>query len=170
MRWILVAVLFALMSLAATSPAGAQTYPGCVAELSDVTVAPGDSFTVTGINAQPGDEVTASIEGQRIGSGTADSNGDFSFSANLPANLSRGTHSAEVSCGPLGADLTSTITAAGPSGAAPSGGSPAGALPRTGAGNPIGLTQIAIGLIAAGGLVALTSKRRRAAEPGIVSA
>lgn len=165
MRWTLAATLLATLAAFSPHPAGAQSYPGCAAEFSEVAVDPGDTITITGTNAQPGEEVVASIEGDVIGRGTATDDGEFSFTASIPTNLAPGTYTVQVSCGALGAVISTTITV-GPVTSPP--GPPPGRLPKTGAGGTVPLTQIAIGLVAVGGLVALTSRRRSgtAGHPG----
>ena len=146
-------VVVASFALLPVGPAATQTYPGCAVELSDVSVDPGDTISVNGTNAAPGEDVVASMRGQVIGRGAADGNGDFSFPATVPADVAAGTYSVEVSCGPQGPLLHVTVTV-GPVAAA------TGRLPKTGSGGTIPLSSIAIGLIAVGGLVALTSRRR----------
>ncbi|MEJ7584019.1 MAG: LPXTG cell wall anchor domain-containing protein [Acidimicrobiales bacterium] len=155
MRWVL-AVVAVATCLVSSEPTGAQTYPGCVVEASDIRVEAGDTITISGTNAQPEEQVVASLDERVIGRGTADGAGDFSFPATIPADIIAGRHLVEVRCGPSGATLALTLTV-GP--VAPTG----GRLPKTGSGATIPLTRIAVGLIAVGGLVALTMSRRRAA-------
>lgn len=148
----LLAVVSLGVPLAGAAPAGAQTYSGCQAVLSDITPEPGQTITVTGTGAKAGDVVTATLNNVVIGSGVADTNGSFQFSATIPVGTPTGTATVFVNCGPDGGTLGVVITV---------GATTAPPLPRTGAGNTIPLLKLGIALIAAGALI-LALRRRSA--------
>ncbi|MDQ6698341.1 MAG: hypothetical protein M3Z46_12875 [Actinomycetota bacterium] len=184
--WCLVALLCGACWLVSASPApgawaaSAQTpnpnsnYQGCQAFVSDVTVVPGQTITVSGSGADAGDTVTAALE-RTIGTGVADHNGNFSFSGTIPSTAAAGSQALTVACGPDGGIGTISITigradaGSGPittSGAAPGGGQAPGhvgngSLPRTGAGNVIPLIKLGVALIALGAVALAVARRRR---------
>lgn len=86
----------------AIAPAAAQdgggNYGGCSATVSDSNVQPGQSVTVSGSGAAVDGAVSASLDGTVVGTGTADAQGDFSFSVTIPASAS-GNETLTVSCG-----------------------------------------------------------------------
>ena len=131
------------------SPAGAQSYGGCAATVSDTTPTAGQTVTVTGSGAANNGPVSASVSGTTVGSGTATSTGTFSFSATIPTSAS-GTVTLSVSCGGAEVDaLTLTVAA--------------GSIARTGASSTLPLTLAAFGALGVGAAV-LTIARRRMQE------
>jgi len=167
-------------TLGFVSPASAQApnpnsnYQGCQAFASDVTVPPGRTITISGSGANAGDTVTAALD-QTIGTGTADSNGNFSFPGTVPSTAAPGNRTLTVTCGPNGgvAILNIDITASGAGGgggpattAGPANGS--GSLPRTGTGNVVPLVRMGIALIVVGALILAATRRRRwARQPAL---
>jgi len=152
-RLLIVLFVLALADVATgpAAPAHAQQYQGCQATVSDVTVAPGQTITVTGSGADPGDTVTAAIN-STIGSGDADANGNFSFPATVPADLSPGTYTLTVRCGDGATDIIIEVGLIPVS---------TGPVPRTGSNSPLPFAKLGIALIAAGGLALAVSRRRR---------
>lgn len=176
------ASLLFVVSAGAQTPSPNSNYQGCQAFLSDVSVRPGQTITISGSGANPGDTVTATIAGSvgTLGTGTGDATGNFSFPGTIPATAAPGAHAVTVACGPNGgvANITVTVGTAG-SGSGPvttvgagagngqgsgSGGAGNGALPRTGADRLIPLVKLGVVLVAAGGLILAASRRRRWAQ------
>lgn len=170
------------------APAGAQTpspnsnYQGCQAFVSDVTVVPGQTVTISGSGANSGDVVAVQLSGTpgNIGSGTADATGNFSFPVTIPDAIAPGVHTFSVPCGPDGGVASLTITVSGPgtgpgttSGGGVGNGSAttsvgSGSLPRTGTDNVIPLVKLGIAFVALGGLILAATRRRRwAREPAL---
>lgn len=146
-RMLLIAALaLAAGGAAAVAPAGAQTYGGCSATVSDTTPAAGQSITVNGTGADASAAVSASVGGASVGSGTADADGAFSFSAVVPSTAS-GATTLSVDCGSTVASVSLTV-----------GGS--GALPRTGSSNLVPLTFGALAALAVGGAAVVAARRR----------
>jgi LPXTG-motif cell wall-anchored protein len=132
--------------------AGAQTYVGCTAVLSDTTPTPGQTITITGTGAGADEKVSATIDDVVIGTGVADANGNFQFSATIPTGISVGSHTVFVKCGSGGVlGVTIVVGAAG-------GGQ--GPLPTTGSSSTIPLLKLGVALIAIGAMVLALSRRR----------
>lgn len=162
----------------AAAPAAAQ-YPGFV--VTPGTASPGDSVSFSGSGCEPGELVNigllAMFEGQsirqvgeqvQVAKVYADENGNFSGSFEVP-DLPAGSYKVVASCGIVqSADLE--ILSSGltddPGGSAPPGapapdtsGGRSGPLPATGSDfNVLGL--VGLGLLAAGGLILLTTRHR----------
>jgi LPXTG-motif cell wall-anchored protein len=153
-RKISVAMFVALATLVApgVTNANAQNYAGCQAVLSDTTPSPGQTITFSGTGAGPFESVTAKLLGSVIGSGQADANGAFEFSATIPADLAPGTYTVSVSCGPTGGVIGVTIVVGAVA--------PAPPLPTTGSDDTLPLLRLGIALIA-GGAIILAAVRRR---------
>jgi hypothetical protein len=159
LRWFAAFALL-LVGFAVTPNASGQTdnYQGCGAVLSDVSVEPGQTITVSGNGAAPNTEVSATLDGTVIGTGTADASGVYSFEATIPQNTSAGSHTIGVSCGPGGGIQGVSVEVLG------SGASRGGTgVASTGSGSTIPLSRAAIALIAVGGLFVAVARRRRAA-------
>lgn len=169
----------AIMALA-TGTAFAQYPPpaGGGTTVSDATVAPGESLTVSGSGWQSGSTVTMTLFSDPVGLGTAAVSGDGTFSAQveIPSSVSPGTHELQVSgtgadgqprttstrLVVLGAQGGASGSASG-SGASGSAGSGSSGLAETGRG--AGTTAaLALALLAVGGGVLLAARRRSAAE------
>ena len=108
----------------------------------------------------PDTPVTFSLDGEVLGTVTADANGDCAFTFTMPDAC--GVYTLTASGG--GVVRTSTITV--PCAAAPV--SAAGALPYTGS-DSLPIAQLGIGLLAVGAFVTILVRRRHAA-PAIVRA
>lgn len=140
----------------ALAPAGAQdgggNYGGCNATVSDTTVQPGQTVTVTGSGAAVGGDVSASIDGTEVGSGTADAEGNFTFSATIPAGAS-GNVTLSVSCGP-NRGVDTVVLGVG-----------ADTLPETGSNSSFPMAQAGLAAVALGGALLGASRfRARAAR------
>ena len=142
--------------------ASAQNYPGdATLTCTPLTVSVGDNLSCTATGYEPDSTVTFHIN-TVLGSAVADANGVASVTAPVPSGTPLGPVTV-TSTGP-GADGTLelvlntnvTVVAAGSS----SGGSPQGSLPVTGSDSSVPIAQIAVVLIAAGGLALLAARRR----------
>jgi LPXTG-motif cell wall-anchored protein len=122
------------------APAGAG-HDGCVATVSDTTPSPGQTVTVDGSGAADGGSVSATLDGAEVGSGTADAEGTFSFSATIPSSAS-GDETLEVSCGAGRgvASVSLTVSASG-----------SGQLPATGSSSTAPMTTVGLAAVALGG-------------------
>ncbi|MDR2565373.1 MAG: Ig-like domain-containing protein [Bifidobacteriaceae bacterium] len=144
-------------------------------EVAASSLRPGESQTATGVNFQPGEQVTAVMRSTpvTVGTSSADGNGRVEFTWPIPADTEAGTHTAELT-GPLSGTQTTTFEVH-PAGApttppttpttgpttAPTGGQSASPLPTTGAGAVPGLAGAAGVLIVAGVALLLAAWRRR---------
>jgi len=174
----------ALVALFA-APAAAQYDPIVV---SPGQVNPGGAVTVTGQACAPGVEVVINLipgdatdqntpinatkaaptlpaGGVQVATTTADENGNFTVTFDLPAGTAAGTYTVQAVCGSVvqsdvidvqPATVATTVPAGTPS--TPS--SPTGNLPRTGS-NVNGMGLVGAGLLAAGGLLLLGTRKRR---------
>lgn len=152
----LAVLTFAVGALLLAEPGSAQTpnsnYQGCQAFASDTTVVGGQTITVTGTGANPGDTVTAMIGPDTVGTGVADGNGNFSFPGTVLVTPSPDVSTLTVTCGPSGGAASITISAEVPR-------SGTGPLATTGA-NTLPLAKLGVALVAAGGLVLAVYRRR----------
>ena len=154
-RMLLIAALvLAAGGVAAASPAGAQNYGGCMATVSDTTPTPGQTITVSGTGAAKSGAVTASLDSAVIGSGTADTAGEFSFSATIPTTAS-GAEELTVNCGGGSVDVLTFTVAAAVTGS--------GNLPATGSSSTLPLVGAALAAVAIGGGVLALARRRASA-------
>jgi len=169
---LLLAALFALAALAAT-PASAQSAPGRGADddytsacsplgLSKTSVNPGEAILVSGTAANAG-TVSLVLDGTTLLATTtaAPFTHAFSTSVTLPSPLSAGPHTIQAfQVGEVAgcADpQVSTINVLALTIAAPP-------LARTGApDSTMALVRFGVGLLAAGGMAILVSRRRRTA-------
>lgn len=165
LRKLLPLALTLAAALAVAAPAGAQSYPpaGNTATASDTTVQPGQPVTFTAKTFQPGTEVTFTLFSAPVVLGTAiaDSNGVATLTTTIPESTSPGTHTVEASgVGANGQPLTVsfTITVLGAA-------ADAATIPATGSSSTVPMTQLAVGILALGGLLVLLANRRRAAQP-----
>ena len=154
-RMLLIAALvLAAGGVAVASPAGAQNYGGCTATVSDTTPTPGQVVTISGTGAALSGAVTASLDGAEIGAGTADTAGEFSFSATIPTTAT-GSETLSVDCGGGSVDsavLTVTATVGG-----------SDTLPATGSSSPLPLAGAAVAALAIGGGAIVIARRRASA-------
>lgn len=145
----------ALLLIVSAGAAHAQTYPpgGNTITADDTTVAPGGAI-VLGIQiCRPSATASFDLESVALGTATADGSGVASLSTTIPSSTSVGAHTITGRC--TGADgqplaLVLSITVGAGSG-----------IPVTGSSNSMPMAQIAIGAIAAGGLLLLLGNRRR---------
>lgn len=148
----------AALLIATAGAAQAQTYPpgGNTITANNTTVAPGGAI-VLGIQiCQPGATASFDLESVALGTATANSSGVASLSTTIPSSTSVGTHSITGSCtGANGQPLTLVLSVTIGTGSG---------IPVTGSSNTLPMTQLAIGAIAAGGLVLLLGNKRRNAK------
>jgi LPXTG-motif cell wall-anchored protein len=144
----------AFVALALVAPAASAQY---VDDGSIVTDNPnpdvGDSITVTGTACgEAGVPVTVSITqgGQTVVIGQATTGDDWSYTitGSIPNSFTNGPAQITDSCGAV---LNITI-----------GGTAAATLPRTGSSSTGTLWRVAVALLAAGGLLVLTARKRSA--------
>jgi len=133
-------------------------------------VAPGSTVVFTGAGWPANTSVPITVDGASVGSATTNASGAFSFSYTFPASTSTGSHVVSAACGAFILSQSITVSSGGsvtPSVStvsAPGGystGSTGSTLPVTGS-NSIGVAQVALALLAAGGLLVLVTRRARA--------
>jgi LPXTG-motif cell wall-anchored protein len=173
MKRLLVATGLVIALVLAASPAGAQQYPPSAffVSVSDTTVVPGQTVTVSG-SVTPGAsgvEVSFFSVEVSLGSATPAVDGAFSLSATIPSDATVGEHTI-TAVDSTGLELSTGVTVVGAgqataaaAGAAGAGGTGGGGLARTG-GESLPLVGIAAVLLAGGGLLVLGSRRRRHAS------
>jgi LPXTG-motif cell wall-anchored protein len=174
-----VALLAAVTFVVIAPTAGATPYPGgCTIQISQVRATPGQQLTVTASGYPAGAQVTFTLsrpgEGTPppqsdngpvvLGTVTANASGVATLVFTLPAGTKPGMHVITASgsppgdCDPLvstnlmvdAANVGTTIPAT----------SGTGTLPRTGT-NSAELLQLALVLIAVGGIITLATRKRR---------
>jgi hypothetical protein len=140
------AVSFLLTAFLAT-PALAQGYPpgAQTIEVSDSTVFPCGTVTVSGSNLVPGITVNVTFDGEVIGSAVVGADGTYSVVVSIPCDTAPGTYV----LGAGGVNTQITVLAAGG----------AGGSPGTGANLGAGVLILA-GLLVVG-VTALVATRRR---------
>ena len=169
---LVIAVILSGLAVAALPSSGAQAqgtcnlpaqYQGSASFGASVTsAAPGSTITFSGSGWPANASIPISVNGASVGSATADASGHFSFTYTVPSSAT-GTLSASAACGSfvLSASVSISGTVTSVTVVTTNGGT---SLPVTGS-PAIGLAQIALALLAAGGLVVLVSRRRsRTAE------
>ncbi|MEL7209797.1 MAG: Ig-like domain-containing protein [Actinomycetota bacterium] len=177
-----VAALFAL-----AVPASAGGYdPGVTPGVSTSNPAPGSSVSASGAGCAAGSDVTVTIDGAVVGTGTAAADGTFDITFTAP--LQPGTYVLATSCpaAPQPGTTAAAATVAGETagglaacdagtgqgaanssclltvGATTTPGAPGGrTLPRTG-GDSLPLASIGAVLVALGGLAVLVARKRSA--------
>lgn len=117
-------------------------------EVSDSTVQPCDTITVTGSNQEAGSTVNITFDGEVIGSATVAADGTFSATVQIPCDTAPGTY--VLSAGGATTEIT-VVAAAGAGG------------PGTGADVSAGMT-IMVGLFVLG-VGAIVATRRRSRVP-----
>ena len=140
------AVLTALLA----GPALAQGYPPGeqTVEVSDSTVFPCGTITVTGSNLVPGITVNITLDGEVIGTAVVGQDGTYSAVVTIPCDTAPGTHV----LGAGGVTTQITVLAAGGLGGG-------GGAPGTGANIGAGILVLATLLVI--GVAALVATRRR---------
>jgi LPXTG-motif cell wall-anchored protein len=142
----------ALLALVLVAPSASAQYvePGTITT-DDPSPEVGDSIVVNGEGCTPGPLTLTLTQGSQsvvVGQTTVAPDGSFSASITIPSSFSAGTATLSSACG------STTITI---------GGAVAGtALPRTGSSNTDTLWRVAVALLAAGGLLVLTARKRSA--------
>ena len=177
-RTMLVAVAVSAALALGAAAAGAQVYPTptLFATISDTTPTPGETVTVTAGGYVPGATVTVTLEPEGIvlGTATADADGTITLTFTIPSNLSLGDHAitvaGETAAGIVAQSIPITIVAAGGAGGGTqisgtvtggvSGTVTGGGLPRTGSDSDLPLARAAAFLVAIGGVLVLTARRR----------
>ncbi len=151
----LAVVMMGVVSFA--SAAGAQYQPGQPGiVLTPSTTTPGSNVTAIGFGCGPNQTVQISINGQVVATTTSLNDGKGSFQASFPAPLTPGQYPVTATCGVTLVSSILTVIAA------PTTTTPA-PLPVTGADSTLPLTRFGVVLIAAGGLLVLAVRKRRAA-------
>jgi 5'-nucleotidase len=153
------ALAAALAVVVGPAVAHAQDYPPVSEDLtvSDSTVVPGQSITISGSGAEPNSTVSIYLFSAPIllGTTTADGDGTFSATVTIPAGVSPGTHTLRaIQGGEVLASVALVVVGSG------SGGSSGSDLPFTG-GTTLPGIGIGVGLIAVGSTLLLLSRRRR---------
>lgn len=165
---LLFAVLMLALAAVVVTPTGASAAP-CVIDgySAGATVSvqppgpytPGQQIQIIGTGFPPGCEVTITVDGVIVGTATTDANGAFSFGVTLGSTI--GTVTIGVSAGSFTRDLSIQVgTAATTATTTPSTPTTAAPLPRTGSDSRT-LAGVAFGLVALGGGIVMTTKRRR---------
>lgn len=177
---VLVAVLLVAVTTVGASfvagPAQAQSascnlpaqYQGSATFSANVTTAaPGSTIVYTGTGWPPNSTVTISINGTVVGSAQTDASGKFTFSYTVPANAT-GTITASAGCGSFSISNNVLVTGGGTNTGNQNTGNQSTTtggttLPTTGS-DAAGLAQVALLLLAVGGLFVLLARRRSTAE------
>lgn len=143
-----------LLTAFLAAPALAQTYPPDepTVEVSDSTVFPCGTVTVTGENLVPGTTVNITFDGEVIGSAVVGSDGTYSVVVTIPCDTAPGTYV----LGAGGATTQITVLAAG--------GGVSG-VPATGANLGAGIFILGALLVAGVTALVLTRRREKVAQP-----
>ena len=160
-------VALCLLLLVVPAVAAAQQYPPeqGTAQVSDSSVTPGGTTTISGSGCAASAPVTIAFDGGQIDQGTADATGAFSEDVTIPSDASAGSHTLSASCSDADGGtlvLSSTITVEG--GAAPgpaAGPTTGGGLPATGNDSTVPLTRVAMMLVVVGSAFVVLARRRR---------
>jgi len=90
---LMMALLVGLVAVPASAQSNPPEKPTC--EVSDSTLGPGDTVTITGDNWQAGSTVTFTLqpEGINIGSATVGADGSFTATVTIPDSVQPGSHS-----------------------------------------------------------------------------
>ena len=161
-RWTL--ALAALLLLVVPAAAHAQTNYNTTGNLgvSDPTVTPGQTITVSGSGYGSNAQVTITMESQPVTLKTTNANtsGQLVTQITIPSNTTPGTHTLRaIGRSSDGGTLTlaASIVVSGA----------AAGLPRTGATSAVGLTAIGFLLAAVGGCAAAVKSRRKNGTEGL---
>lgn len=165
------AMIFAALTLggpASAAPYADQTTIG----VSDQTPSEGSSFTISGAGFKAGEHVRIVLDnGDFLGTATADSTGQYSFSVTLPSGLT-GTHSIIATGETSGKVATSSISISAPTSSSSNGsasGSSSSSGTSSGSGTGlaytgvavVGIGSIGLALLVGGGAMLLLGKRRK---------
>ena len=145
---------FALL-VAFVPSASAQEYPPPGNVVVDTPPTPGGTINVSG-NCTPGDTVDVAANGVSIGSTTCGADGTFALAVTVPADTPNGALLTVVAGG---VQISASSIGSGGGGSGAGGGSGGGGLPNTGS-NTIPMVQIALGLVAVGGLFLVISRKK----------
>lgn len=144
-----------VLVLPATSALAGQYEDVMTAETDRSSAGPGESVVVSGEGCPADSTVTMQFTGPPQGSVTtvtADGQGNYSGSVQIPSNAPPGQHTIEVRCGAQVLGVTITVAGAGQA---------SGPLPQTGDDNSIPYARIGLTLVAIGGVAVLVARRRR---------
>ncbi len=168
-RTLTTGVAVVVLIVAGAPAEGQAPYPPAANFLtvSDTTLVPGQTFTITSGTYLSGTDVTFTFLSQPVGLGSAavDADGVATLTATVP-QASVGTHT--VTANGTGADgeplsVSTNVTVVATDDGTAAAGTGTSDLPRTG-GEPVPVARIGAALLAVGaGLVFLTRRRRRAA-------
>jgi hypothetical protein len=155
------------VALAPSTGAGAQTacnlpaaYQGSATFSASVTsAAPGTTIVFTGTGWPASSSVTISVNNTVVGTALTNASGQFSFSYTVPATAT-GTLAVSAGCG---AFVLSQSVSVSSSTVTPVTTSTSSSLPVTGT-QALGMAQVALALLAVGGLLVLVARRRSAAR------
>ncbi|MGH9188287.1 MAG: LPXTG cell wall anchor domain-containing protein [Acidimicrobiales bacterium] len=162
-------ILATMMAFAFAAPAFAQYNDANSITVSDTTLTPGQSVTVTASSYAAGATVTFSIN-PTLGTATAGANEVATLTAAIPSDTSLGDHQicaegTDDTDPPAGLRLCANVTVVSPApapGPAPAPSPPVQQpLPATGSSSSVPLARIGILLVTAGGLVVLGARERR---------
>jgi len=169
-KMVMAALLGALMVLVAGTAATAQDDPyapttGTSAPTTDtttpvdiptVTVVRGETIDVSGKACAPGSEVVVTWDdGTVLGTFTADENGDFTTTIQIPSNASLGVHLITATCGDLEQFLNANVLAETVDNV------DNGTLPRTGSSNTGPLVGVGLAAVVLGGAFLYGARRPR---------
>lgn len=168
-------ILLALTSLAAlvavvALPAGgahAQTacsiaaaYQGSATFSASVaSAAPGSTVVFNGSGWPPNSNISITVNGVNVGTATTNAAGQFSFSYTFPSTSS-GTQTVSAGCGAF--VLSQSVTMTTTNSVTPIT-TRTGTLPVTGS-PAVGIAQVALVILAVGGLLVLVARRRSSAK------
>ena len=145
----------------AAPPPAAEATGALGVTLGATTVVAGGSLEVTATGAQPGEQVSVTLDpdGRLVGAGTADARGSATVAVVVPTDLEPGPRT--VTARGLTSGRTGTSPAVQVVAAATAGASTGGTLPATGPPGTSARAALAVALIA-GGALALVGSRRLA--------
>ena len=153
-----VLAIAAMLLLVPATAAYAQYNPGQPGFIiTPSTTTAGSQVSFVGEGCPPGSTVTFTSNGATLGSGPVGSDGKFSVPGTVPSSFGPGQYTVTATCGNV--VMTNILTVvASTSGVIPG---TSGSLSRTGSDSML-LVRVGLGLLAAGGLVVLATRRRRA--------
>jgi LPXTG-motif cell wall-anchored protein len=144
----------AVLLLAGAASAQTPGYVDPSVTVNDPNPDVGDSIVVNGEGCDPSSTLTLTLtQGSNsvvVGQATVGPDGTFSTSITVPASFTAGTATLSSACG------STTITIGGAAV------SPGTSLPRTGSSSTGMLWRVAVALLAAGGVLVLTARKRSA--------